>query len=321
MLNEKLNKIKLGNFPTRIVYNKKITDKLNVNFFIKNEFEADVFGGGNKVRKIEYCLRYFKNHGITDIIVDGDLQSNYCMAMANYCIPHGYNVHLVLSGEKSKVLGGNRLQMRLSGAKVYEIGGWNLDKIKKMEAKIKKICEKKGGKVALLDIDLSNSVTLQASIELGKEIFQQEQNLKIKFDYIFIAAGTGETHAGIEIYKQLNNLEWNVIGVSIANKIKYFHNYHKTINTIFKDQIDINKFKIITSFIGGGYGRFIQKDIDNMLYIRKRYGLILDSIYTYKCFKAINKILVDKKIPTKTNVLFVHTGGINQRFFPPYNLC
>lgn len=320
MSNEKINKIRLGNFPTRIVYNKKITDKLNINFFIKNEFDADAFGSGNKVRKIEYCLKYFKDHGVTDIIVDGDLQSNYCMAMANYCTPQGYNVHLVLSGKKSKILGGNRLQMYLSGAKVYEIGEWNLDKIKKIETKIKEICEKKGGRVALLDIDLSNSITLQASIELGKEIYQQEQNLKIKFDYIFVAAGTGETHAGIEIYKQLNNLKWNVVGVSIANKINYFNKYHKLINIFLKDRIDINKFKIVTSFIGRGYGRFSQKDINDILSIRRKYGLILDSTYTYKCFKAIQKTFADKKFPSKINVLFIHTGGINQRFLHPYNL-
>src|SRR3989344_533814 len=296
-----LKKISIGNFPTKIVYHEKISDTLGVNLFIKNEFEADALGGGNKIRRIKYCLKYFKSHGITDIILDGDLQSNYYMTMANYCIPQGYTVHLVLSGKKSKILNGNRLQMHLSGAEVYEIGKWNLDKIKKIERKIKETCENKGRKVALFDIELSNSITLEASVKLGKEIYTQGKNIKIKFDYIFVAVGTGETHAGIEIYKQFNNLKWNIIGISIANKMNYFNNYHKKIYSFFKGKIDINKFNITTSFIGKGYGKYNQRDIDDMLKIRKDYGLILDSVYTYKCFKAIKKLLPTKKDSVKIN--------------------
>jgi len=240
------------------------------------------------------------------------------MALSNYFVPKGYIVHLILTGEKLKILKGNRLQMHLSGSRIYEIGKWDLNKIEKKKNQIKARCEKNGKKVVLIGTDITKNLTLKASIELGKEIYQQERKLKIKFDYIFVAAGTGETHAGIEIYKQLNDLKWNVVGVSIANRIDFFNTYHKEIFDLYKGKIDASKFTINTSFVGRGYGKYSQKDIDDILRIRKDYGLILDSTYTYKCFKAIKRIFIGNKSLAKINVLFVHTGGTNQRFSPPY---
>jgi 1-aminocyclopropane-1-carboxylate deaminase/D-cysteine desulfhydrase-like pyridoxal-dependent ACC family enzyme len=305
-----VNKTRLGIFPTRIVFHEEISRKLGVNFFIKNEFEADALGCGNKVRKLEYYLEYLRHSGITDVIADGDLQSNCCMAIARYLVPMGYNVHLVLSGQKPKILNDNFFQMKLTGASIYEIGEWNPARIKREKDRIKKICEKDERKPILIETSLTNNVTLQASIELGEEIHKQESDLNIKFDEIFVVAGTGGTHAGLEIYRQLNGQAWKVNGVSIANQADYFYEYHKDLSKLFQKKIDASKFNIITSCIGGGYGCYSHRDEEDVKSIRKDYGLILDHTYTYKCFKAIKNGVDNEKFSAEANVLFIHTGNI-----------
>ena len=66
-----LNKRQFGNFPTRIAFDKKISNYLNINLFIKKEFEADIFGSGNKVRKINLYAEYLKKQRLRTLLPMG----------------------------------------------------------------------------------------------------------------------------------------------------------------------------------------------------------------------------------------------------------
>ena len=63
----------------------------------------------------------------------------------------------------------------------------------------------------------NETVPVNAYYKVYEEICNQEQKLNIKYDYIFVALGTGMTYSGLMSGKIANNdSSHNIIGISIA---------------------------------------------------------------------------------------------------------
>src|SRR5689334_11114929 len=78
------SRAKLGNFPTRLSQSAELGALLGVDVWLKHEFEADSYGSGNKVRKLEFLIPEIMRLGYSGIIGDGTTQSNNAMALAMY---------------------------------------------------------------------------------------------------------------------------------------------------------------------------------------------------------------------------------------------
>ena len=102
--NGPVERIRLGNFPTKLSRAPaELCAELGVDLWIKNEFEADSYGSGNKVRKLEYLIPKLLRSGDHGLVVDGTTQSNCAMALALYGPRFGLSVDLVLYGPTTRV--------------------------------------------------------------------------------------------------------------------------------------------------------------------------------------------------------------------------
>src|SRR5690606_33868421 len=111
-------------------------------------------------------------------------------------------------------------------------------------------------------------------------------------DYIFLASGTGTTQAGIVLWVKNAQLESKVIGVSVARDekrgtqaikeaIQDIQNYLPISNIVGSDiQFD-------DGFLMGGYGKSTRQ-LDMFLQnIARKFGLVLDPIYSGKAFYCL----------------------------------
>lgn len=73
-------------------------------------------------------------------------------------------------------------------------------------------------------INLANTTVIQCQIDAYQEIYLWEEEQQLSFDYIFVASGTGSTHAGLilgQLLNPVNNNKTKIIGISVARERTY----------------------------------------------------------------------------------------------------
>jgi len=86
------------NGPTPIESMPNLTKALggDVNLFIKRDDLLPGAAGGNKTRKLEFCIGDALEKGADTIITCGAVQSNHCRLTLSWSVKEGLDCHLVL---------------------------------------------------------------------------------------------------------------------------------------------------------------------------------------------------------------------------------
>lgn len=154
----------------------------------------------------------------------------------------------------------------------------------------------------------------KAYIEAYQEIRNYEQENNIKFDYIFLASGTGTTQAGLVCGKFLNNDDKQIIGISIARKNPYggqvvLDSVNSYLKSIDHESVGPEEIHFIDDYVFDGYGANNYEIIEVIKEVLIKEGIPLDTTYTGKAFWGMKKYLKINDIRDK-NILFIHTGGM-----------
>ena len=161
----------------------------------------------------------------------------------------------------------------------------------------------------------NEAVPVRAYAKVYQEILEQEKQLGIQFDYIFLSTGTGMTQSGLLAGKVLSKREkQKIIGISVARKkeqeTQVIENY---LDAFFKENSEylyINKPEMLVDddYLCGGYGQYTDEIKEAIRYMFEKNGVPLDPTYTGKGFYGMTEYLRKNDIKD-ANVLFLHTGG------------
>jgi D-cysteine desulfhydrase len=149
-----------------------------------------------------------------------------------------------------------------------------------------------------------------------KEIKEAQKELGVVFDAIVCAAGSGGTSAGLELGKRLFDLEAKIWAVNVCDDEDYFRKQiHKlSIQTIERFDLPTSlkpdEIGIIDGYVGRGYALSRPEELDFILKVAKKEGIILDPAYTGKAFFGLYNELKKGRFENAKNILFIHTGGI-----------
>ena len=128
------------------------------------------------------------------------------------------------------------------------------------------------------------------------------------YEHVFLATGTGATHAGISIGAARAKSRAHVVGASIARP----HDRAMAATQECLDWFGLDTPPILTiddRFTDGGYG--ITSDATReVVDFAWRCGLPLDGTYTGKAFRCLIERTRDGSVGAGTRVLFWHTGGL-----------
>ncbi|MDO4488461.1 MAG: pyridoxal-phosphate dependent enzyme [Eubacteriales bacterium] len=143
----------------------------------------------------------------------------------------------------------------------------------------------------------NEEILARAYEKVAAEIMEQEEELGLRFDRIYVAVGTGSTLKGL-----VNgfNGERGITGISISRE--------KADILKVLDITESDNLSVTDEYLFGGYG-YTNEELTGFIRSRyHKYGLPLDHTYTGKAFYgSIEEI---KKSQEGQNVLFIHTGGI-----------
>lgn len=311
-------RIILANLPTKIEKLERISAQLQgPSIYIKRDDQTGTELSGNKIRKLEYCIREAIDQGCDTLITCGGIQSNHCRATAAAAAKLGLKAIVVLRGHDPDTYEGNLLLDHLLGAEVRWISSEDYrDHRMDIMHTIADEVSAKGQQAYVIPEGASSGIGAFGYFSALQEIVQQEQELGISFDAVIVAVGSGGTHGGLLLAQQLLPTSHRIIGINVCDDEDYFK---KAITTVIEESahyldqsvtIPTEAIEIIDGYVGKGYAQSQPQELQCIKDLASLEGVILDPVYTGKAFYGLVEEIRKGTFQDLQNILFIHTGGL-----------
>lgn len=294
------------------------TDLNGLEIYMKREDLLPFSFGGNKVRIAQEFYADMDTKGKECMIGYGNARSNLSRALSNMNSYRGGVCHIISPADDdgNRIVTNNSFLVHACGVKFHECTKQRVAEV--VESVIRE-CEQDGMKPYYIYGDKfghgNEAVPVRAYAKVYCEILEQEEQMGVQFDYIFLPTGTGMTQSGLLAGKMIaGRKHQKVVGISVArNSVQETNEIKKYLVAFFREKlISIKKFPeifVVDEYLSGGYGKYSDgiKDIIRSMFIRN--GIPLDPTYTGKGFYGMTEYLKKNSV-RDVNVLFVHTGGV-----------
>lgn len=244
----------------------------------------------------------------------GNARSNLCRVLSNLAASKNIECHIISPADDdgSRVETFNSSIVKQCGAQIHFC---NKNNVAESVEQVLSECREKGLRPYYIYGDKfgkgNESIPVSAYVKVYNEILSQSKNLGVKFDYIFLATGTGMTQAGLIAGRQINRGSEKIIGISVARNREQETNVIKNFCEAYFEsenlKLDIGEIDVIDEYLCGGYGKYndqISVLINDMLV---NYGIPLDPTYTGKAYYGMLETINKEQL--SGNILFLHTGG------------
>jgi D-cysteine desulfhydrase family pyridoxal phosphate-dependent enzyme len=320
MAAKKIEKLRLGFYPTPMAKLDSISKETGVNFYIKRDDLCGVCFGGNKIRKLEYLLAYAKAEGYDTVITTGGAQSNHATLTAACCRKLGLDVVLVLKKRGVTDKKGNLLLDDILNVEVVFV---DADDYKDVYAEADRIIEKlkaKGKKPYMIPVGGSVPLGALGYYDAVGEIAAQAKAMNFSIDHIVCCSGSGGTHGGVILgAKAQGGIKVTGIVVSVED------DFQKEICRIANEAAELIGMKpdipledvVLKEYIGPGYAKPSEEGSAAIRFMAEHEGIFLDPVYTGKTFAGFLDLCKKGYFAPGENVVFIHTGGTPALFAIP----
>ena len=284
----------------------------SIQIYVKREDLLPISFGGNKQRIAEEYFLDMKNKGKDCIVGYGNARSNLCRIISSMSAMQNIECHIISPADDNgtRKVTSNSILTNECGVTVHTC--LKTDVAKTIEAVMNELIQN-GKNPYYINGDkygIGNERTpVCAYAKVYEEIKEQEKELGVKFDYIFLATGTGMTQSGLIAGQLTNKGEEKVVGISVArskdackNKIKGY------VEAYLERKIDENNIEVVDDYLCGGYGLYNDEIEETILHLYRTKAIHTDPTYTAKAFWGMKEYLKSNEIKNK-KVLFIHTGG------------
>jgi len=286
----------LAHTPTPVDDAPRLSDKLGVRICVKRDDLTGLALGGNKARKLERLCADAIAHGADVLVTGGGVQSNHVRQTAAAAAQLGLDAHVVLGGAHADDLAapsGNVLLDALLGASIECIDVDEYDAIEHAITDAAAKLRADGRRPYAIPIGGASPPGVDAYMDAAHELRAQRPDV----DTIFVADGSGGTHAGL-----LKGGAPRVIGVDVGTRPNLDSAVARMSGVTARPEID-------HAHVGPGYGRVDAATVDALRLAARTEGLLLDPVYTAKAFAALITWARTGRLATAASICFWHTGG------------
>lgn len=311
--------IQFCNLPTAITKCNKLSDKLDINLYIKRDDQTGKLFGGNKPRKLEFLLADAVKHNARSVLTFGCAGSNHALATTVYAKEVDLESFLMLKPQhNSYVARRNLLLDSFYGAQL------NLSPNDHFRAisTVHKLVDHKltynsfpyiiptGGSCPIGCLGFVN-----AAFELKEQI---EAGIIPMPTRIYLALGSTGTTAGLLIGLKAAQLKIKLIGVAVEPEefpgeflTKIRELYTETVQLISSVDssfptlnLESDDLEIIYDQAGKDYALFTHSGVEAIQLAHEIEDIKLDGVYTGKAFAGLLESLKKEK---NQNILFWNT--------------
>lgn len=270
---------------------------VNNEIYIKRDDLIHPIVSGNKWRKLEQNISFYKSSNFTGIISLGGAYSSHILSLSFLCYKQNIPCVIIIRGEEPKEKNEILLQCISFGARLhfctrkqYSNPDWVNSFINHSFPSFFHIPE--GG---------ANKYGINGCKNIIKE-------LNSDFDEIYCEVGTGATLAGISSALNKNQIVKGIVVLKGAIEIE------KEITSNYSTLMGrplTNNFTLIHDYHLGGYAKFSQKLVDFMRTFQAKTGIKTDPIYSGKLFFGLVDHLKSNPELSRKKIIALHSGGLS----------
>lgn len=270
--------------------------------FIKREDELSCGISGSKSRKYASLLPFLNKNNIKHVIIIGSTHSNNILAAAQLLKEHQIKITALLLKPHSPLTTGNFKLSQLF-LKENQIHWIERDNWPDVENYAYQLAAKQTEACYVLPEGAATKEATTGANTLGQDIIKNEQQLNLKFQHIFIDAGTGFSASCCIQYLESIQHPAQIYVVLLADTEAQFKEKAQQWTGAKLSQVTYINPTTAKSF--GSVNKTIKQYIANFAY---QHGILLDPIYSAKLFYESQKYLSQHSL--QGNVLCIHSGGI-----------
>jgi L-cysteate sulfo-lyase len=290
-----------------------------VNLYVKRDDIANIGGGGNKLRKLEFLIGEARARGADTFITVGGLQSNHARLTAAASARAGMACELVLTRQVPRCdvdyeRNGNILLDELFGARVHTFPGV-VDPLTFAESRAEQL-RAEGRRAYVVGPGGSSPIGCLGYAVCAREIVRQSREMNIDFGGIIIPNGSSGTHAGLAAGYAAMGLSprcirsYTVLAPGDRARATTLEKASATLAlldggaTISLEEIDVDQHHR-----GDGYGIPTDEMLEVVRLLARTEGLLLDPVYSGKAFAGLLSDIKNGFYRAGDNILFIMTGG------------
>ncbi len=291
--------MKLNSVPLEL-FSHPLLAKNSISLHIKRDDLLHPVVSGNKLYKLMLNLEQFKCEQKKTLITFGGAYSNHLHATAFMGKKLGIQTVAIVRGEQLVPLNPT-LKDCTDWGMVIEPVSRGLYRQKQQAPEIQSIIDKYPSPYVVPEGG-ANRLGVQGAAKMLDGVCQK------KLDVVVLACGTGVTMAGII---SACESRVRVVGFPALRAEKWM-----------KDEVqgwldviacENSNWALQHDYHFGGYGKTKPELLEFMDDMEANYHLLLDPIYTAKAFYGLLKMIESGEIAKGSNVLFVHSGGLQGR--------
>ena len=306
--------------PTPIEAMPALSEALggDVNLFIKRDDLLPGASGGNKTRKLEFCIADAMANGADAIITCGAVQSNHCRLTASWSAKEGLDCHLVLEerveGSYKKDASGNNFLFELLDVKSIGVVPGGSDMMGEMQRKADELTAA-GKKPYIIPGGASNAIGATGYAVCAEETMGQLNEMRLNIDHIVVPSGSAGTHAGMVVgMTGVNgNIPISGMNVSRTKEVQEEIVHKLAVETAerlaVRGGIERDSILCYGDYVGPGYSLPTDSMVEAVKLFAKTEAILLDPVYSGKAAAGLIDQVRKGTFAKGSNVLFLHTGG------------
>jgi 1-aminocyclopropane-1-carboxylate deaminase len=287
----------------------------------REDCNAGLAYGGNKVRKLEYLAAEALAHRCDTLVSIGGVQSNHTRQVAAVAARLGLGCVLVQEhwvewpdSVYDKV--GNVLLSRIMGADVrLDASGFDIGIRKSWEDALASV-EESGGKPYAIPAGASDHPLGGLGFaRWADEVAEQERELGVFFDTVVVCSVTGSTQAGMIAGFAAQEAERSVLGIDGSATVEQTWGQIARIARATADAIELGReledseIILLDEWHAGAYGIPDERTLDAIRLCARLEGVLTDPVYEGKSMAALIDLVTSGRIAPGSRVLYAHLGG------------
>jgi D-cysteine desulfhydrase len=297
-------------------FSKALGDKVRI--YIKRDDLLPGCAGGNKTRKLDFCIADAISKGADTLITCGAVQSNHCRLTLSWARKEGLACHLVLEervkGSYQAEASGNNFLfqiMDVDSITVVPGGSPMLEQMEKLATRLKD----QGRKPYIIPGGASNALGALGYVGCAQETMEQLFLERLDIHTMIVPSGSAGTHAGILVGMYGTNANIPVLGMNVSRPKEVQEELvYKLVRataelTGVKQEIPASAVVCFGDYVGSGYSLPTDSMVESVKMLARTEGILLDPVYSGKAMAGLVDLVRKDTFPRGSNILFLHTGG------------
>ena len=281
--------------------------------WVKRDDELSFGVSGTKLRKHASIIPSLKQKGIEEVVVIGGANSNNVLSAAQTLRENNIKITPFLLGPPSHKLGNAKLfSLFVDDSEIHWVSRSQWDNCEEF---VNSYVEKRkdlGVKIFVLPEGAHHPLALPGSLSILVDILRNERESGVRFDHIFIDAGTGMVAQSLMAGAAALGRRTIFHVVVLAGSFEDFQSGLSQVMQYTQEFLGVSPcplpdYHLYYPATAKSFGSTNKTIFDEIKRIAREDGILTDPVYSSKMFLTAKQTILDQAL--EGNILLIHSGG------------